>query len=61
MKYIIASIEGPRFDLAPEYKGKFGTVYKYGSFSLSHDIIPKMIAVIASIIVVLFIYLKSKV
>ena len=34
MKYIIASIEGPRFDLVPEYKGKFGEVYKYGSFNL---------------------------
>ena len=34
MKYIIASIEGPRFDIAPEYKGKHGKVYRYGSFSL---------------------------
>lgn len=34
MKYIIASIEGPRHDLAPEYKGKYGKVYHYGSFDL---------------------------
>ena len=34
MKYIIASIEGPRYDLAPEYKGKYGKVYHYGSFDL---------------------------
>lgn len=34
MKYIIASIEGPRHDLAPEYKGKYGKMYHYGSFDL---------------------------
>ena len=34
IKYIIASIEGPRHDLAPEYKGKYGKVYHYGSFDL---------------------------
>jgi hypothetical protein len=34
MNYIIASIEGPRFDIAPKYKGKHGKIYKYGTFSL---------------------------
>lgn len=34
IKYIIASIEGPRHDLAPEYKGKHGKVYHYGTFDL---------------------------
>lgn len=34
MNYIIASIEGTRHDLAPEYKGKYGRVYHYGSFDL---------------------------
>lgn len=34
MKYIIATVSGARFDLAPEFTGKFGEVYKYGSFNL---------------------------
>lgn len=34
MKYIIASVEGLRHDLAPEYTGKFGKVYRYGHFNL---------------------------
>lgn len=34
MKYIIASIEGVRHDLAPEYNGTYGKVYHYGSFDL---------------------------
>lgn len=34
IKYIIASIEGPRHDLAPKYTGKYGKVYHYGSFDL---------------------------
>lgn len=33
MKYIIATVSGVRFDLAPEYKGK-AQVFKYGSFKL---------------------------
>ena len=34
IKYIIASIEGTRYDLAPKYTGKYGKVYHYGSFDL---------------------------
>lgn len=34
IKYIIASVEGVRHDLAPEYKGKYGKVYHYGNFDL---------------------------
>ena len=34
MKYIIAAVEGTRFDLAPEYNGKYGKVYRYGGFNL---------------------------
>lgn len=34
MKYIIATVSGARFDLAPEFTGKFGKEYKYGSFKL---------------------------
>ena len=34
MKYIIASIEGVRHDLAPKYTGAYGNVYHYGSFDL---------------------------
>lgn len=33
MNYIIAVVEGPRHDLAPEYTGK-AKVFKYGSFNL---------------------------
>ena len=34
MKYIIATIEGTRHDIAPTYNGKYGKVYKYASFNL---------------------------
>lgn len=34
IKYIIASIEGIRHDLAPQYNGKYGKVYHYGGFDL---------------------------
>ena len=34
MKYIIAAIEGIRHDIAPEYTGKYGKIYHYGSFDL---------------------------
>ena len=34
MKYIIASIEGIRHDIAPEYTGKYGKIYHYGNFDL---------------------------
>ena len=34
LRYIIASIEGIRHDLAPEFRGKHGKVYRYGGFDL---------------------------
>ena len=34
IKYIIAAIEGTRYDLAPKYNGKYGKVYHYGTFDL---------------------------
>lgn len=34
MKYIIASVEGVRHDLAPKYQGQYGKVYHYGAFEL---------------------------
>lgn len=34
VKYIIATIEGIRHDLAPEYRGNYGKVYHYGDFDL---------------------------
>lgn len=34
MKYIIAAIEGIRHDIAPEYTGKYGKIYRYGNFDL---------------------------
>lgn len=34
INYIIATVEGTRFDLAPKYNGKYGKVYHYGTFDL---------------------------
>lgn len=34
INYIIAAVEGTRFDLAPKYNGKYGKVYHYGTFDL---------------------------
>ena len=34
INYIIAAVEGTRFDIAPKYNGKYGKVYHYGTFDL---------------------------
>lgn len=33
-QYIIAVVEGTRFDLAPKFSGTYGKVYNYGRFNL---------------------------